>query len=42
MSEASLTINDVTGLNPVTVWAVATPTTVAEVQEALRRSKGPV
>jgi FAD/FMN-containing dehydrogenase/uncharacterized membrane protein YhaH (DUF805 family) len=35
-------VNDVTGLNPVAVWAVATPTTVEEVQEALRRSTGAV
>jgi FAD/FMN-containing dehydrogenase/uncharacterized membrane protein YhaH (DUF805 family)/SAM-dependent methyltransferase len=35
-------VNDVTGLNPVAVWAVATPTTVEEVQDALRRHAGPV
>ena len=35
-------VNDVTGLNPVAVWAVATPTSIEEVQEALRRSTGPV
>ena len=35
-------INDVTRLNPVEVWAVATPTNVEEVQDALRRSSGPV
>jgi FAD/FMN-containing dehydrogenase/uncharacterized membrane protein YhaH (DUF805 family)/SAM-dependent methyltransferase len=35
-------VNDVTGLNPVPVWAIATPATVEEVQEALRRSHGPV
>ena len=35
-------VNDVTGLNPVPVWAVATPTTIEEVQEAVRRSTGPI
>jgi FAD/FMN-containing dehydrogenase/uncharacterized membrane protein YhaH (DUF805 family)/SAM-dependent methyltransferase len=35
-------VNDVTGLNPVPVWAIATPTTVEEVQEALARSHGAV
>lgn len=35
-------VNDVTQLNPVSVWAIATPTTIAEVQEALRRANGPV
>ena len=39
---SSHVINDVTGLNPVTVWAVVTPTTVEQVQDALRRSTGPV
>lgn len=43
MSEANpLLINDVTGLNPVTVWAVARPESVAEVQDAVRRATGPV
>ncbi len=35
-------INDVTQLNPVTVWAIATPRSVAEVQEAISRSSGPI
>lgn len=35
-------VNDVTQLNPVPVWAIATPTTIADVQEALHRSQGPV
>ena len=42
MTPASITVNDVTGLNPVTVWAVTRPQTIAEVQDALRRSDGPV
>lgn len=37
-----LLINDVTGLNPVTVWAVARPETVEDVQAAVRRASGPV
>jgi len=35
-------VNDVTQLNPVTVAAIVTPTTVDEVCEAIRRSSGPV
>jgi FAD/FMN-containing dehydrogenase/SAM-dependent methyltransferase len=35
-------VNDVTRLNPVDVFAVATPTTVEEVQDAVRRSTGPL
>ena len=43
MSETNpLLINDVTGLNPVPVWAVARPETVPEVQDAVRRATGPV
>jgi FAD/FMN-containing dehydrogenase len=35
-------INDVTQLNPVEVWAVATPTTIDEVRGAVLRSTGPI
>jgi FAD/FMN-containing dehydrogenase/SAM-dependent methyltransferase len=35
-------VNDVTHLNPVTVWAIATPASIAEVQDAMRRTQGPV
>ncbi|HEY4068523.1 MAG TPA: FAD-binding protein [Burkholderiaceae bacterium] len=35
-------VNDVTSLNPVRVMAIVAPNTVAEVQEALRRTSGPV
>jgi FAD/FMN-containing dehydrogenase len=35
-------INDVTQLNPVRVFAIVAPTKVEEVQEALRRTSGPV
>jgi FAD/FMN-containing dehydrogenase len=35
-------INDVTGLNPVTVWAVVTARNEQEVVDALRRTEGPV
>lgn len=40
--EGQRLIDDVTALNPVPVWAVATPTSVEEVQEAVRRSTGPL
>lgn len=35
-------VNDVTGLNPVPVWAVVTPRSIEEVVEALKRSDGPI
>lgn len=35
-------INDVTGLNPISVWAVAKPTSIAEIQDAIRRTNGPI
>ena len=35
-------VNDVTGLNPVAVWAIATPRTEQDVVDALRRTDGPV
>jgi len=35
-------VNDVTQLNPVPVWAIATPASVAEVQEAMGRTNGPI
>lgn len=35
-------VNDVTGLNPVRVRAVARPTSVEEVQDAIRRWNGPL
>ena len=35
-------INDVTQLNPVEVWAVATPTSIEEVRDAILRSTGPI
>ncbi len=35
-------VNDVTRLNPVRVWAVATPTTIEQVQDALGRFQGPI
>jgi FAD/FMN-containing dehydrogenase len=42
MSQNQNIVNDVTGLNPVPVWAVVTPRTTDEVVDALRRSDGPV
>ena len=35
-------INDVTQLNPVRVMAIVAPSTIEDVQEALRRTSGPV
>lgn len=42
MNQATLTVNDVTGLNPVPVWAISRPSDVASVIEAMRRADGPV
>ena len=42
MTQAPNLVNDVTGLNPVAVWAVVTPRNTEEVRDALRRSDGPV
>lgn len=39
---AGTIVNDVTRLNPVRVWAVTTPTTVGDVQDAVRRAHGPI
>jgi len=39
---AGAIVNDVTRLNPVRVWAVATPASVEEVQDAVRRAQGPI
>ncbi len=36
------TVNDVTQLNPVRVMAIVAPSSVEDVQEALRRTSGPV
>jgi FAD/FMN-containing dehydrogenase len=38
----NLIVNDVTGLNPVPVWAINKPRTVEHVVEAIRRFDGPV
>jgi FAD/FMN-containing dehydrogenase/SAM-dependent methyltransferase len=35
-------VNDISGLNPVPVWAIVTPRSTEEVAEALRRSDGSV
>lgn len=42
MKAQEIIVNDVTRLNPVPVWAVTTPTSIEEVQDALRRTTGPV
>jgi FAD/FMN-containing dehydrogenase len=39
---SELVVNDVTGLNPVPVWAIAKPKSVQEVVDAVTRTKGPV
>jgi FAD/FMN-containing dehydrogenase/SAM-dependent methyltransferase len=35
-------VNDVTGLNPVSVWAISKPRSVEEVIDAIRRTDGPI
>lgn len=42
MQTPYLLINDVTGLNPVPVWAISRPSDVENVIKALRRAEGPV
>jgi FAD/FMN-containing dehydrogenase/SAM-dependent methyltransferase len=42
VGNGSLIVNDVTHLNPIPVWAIATPKTVADVQAALARTDVPV
>ncbi len=42
MARGTFIINDVTGLNPVSVWACVKPTNVEEVCEAIRRAEGPI
>ncbi len=39
---SGVVVNDVTQLNPVRVWAVAVPTSIEEVQDAVRRATGPI
>ncbi|MGC1172097.1 FAD-binding oxidoreductase [Polaromonas sp.] len=42
MQQNTLIVNDVTGLNPVTVWAISKPKTVTDVADAIRRTDGPL
>ena len=42
MHKSSLIVNDVTGLNPVKVWAISKPRSVDEVVDAIRRTDGAV
>ncbi|HEY0747292.1 MAG TPA: FAD-binding protein [Steroidobacteraceae bacterium] len=42
MRQETLSINDVTKLNPIPVWGVAKPTSVEDVQAALARTDVPV
>jgi len=41
-SPQPIAVNDVTQLNPVPVWAVVTPLTLEQVQDAVRRTSVPV
>jgi len=38
--EPTRTVNDVTGLNPVPVWGVTAPTSVDEIQDIIRNTRG--
>lgn len=42
MAENHHIVNDVTQLNPVRVMAIVAPTSIEEVQEAVRRTTGPI
>src|SRR5262245_25107286 len=42
MTQQPLVVQEVTGLHPVPVFAIARPTTVEEVQQAMRRTDVPV
>ena len=42
MQNNTLIVNDVTGLNPVPVWAISKPRTVEDVADAIRRTDGAV
>ncbi len=42
MNQSTVVVNDVTGLNPVSVWAISQPRTVGDVVDALSRTDGPV
>jgi len=42
MQQNTMIVNDVTGLNPVAVWAISRPKTVADVADAIRRTDGPI
>ena len=40
MQNQNLIVNDVTGLNPVSVWAISKPRSVADVVDAVKRTDG--
>jgi len=40
--ETSKIVNDITQLNPISVQAVATPHTIAEIQKLVKENKGPI
>lgn len=42
MQQNTLIVNDVTGLNPVAVWAISKPKNVSEVVDAIKRTDGAI
>lgn len=42
MTQTPNLVNDISGLNPVVVWAIVTPRNTDEVVDAMKRSDGPV
>lgn len=42
MKNSNLIVNDVTGLNPVRVWAISKPKNIADVTDAICRTDGPI
>ncbi|MDB5799177.1 MAG: FAD-binding protein [Rhodocyclales bacterium] len=42
MTAQQTIVNDVSGLNPMPVWVVSAPTSIEEVQEAMRRTNAPI
>lgn len=42
MTQTQNLVNDISGLNPVVVWAIVTPRNTDEVVDAMKRSSGPV
>ncbi len=40
--QGAVTVNDVTGLNPIEAWALVRPRSIEEVRETIARSQGPI